>query len=229
MTKQFYVIGHRGAPALAPENTLSSFSRAIEARVHGIELDVHTVDRQLVVIHDEFVDRTSNSTGALQDFSFDALRQLDFGNGATIPTLDEVIDATPTHILINVELKGQNTGRAVAQVISSHQNHMFMISSFKRHELVAFNDGFPSSPNVEIALLGVRLTTQLITEANQLGASSLNVSSKFLQKKSVVRALQRGFRVYVYTVNSARRATQLRDIGVSGVFTDNPARLQNLL
>lgn len=229
MTKQFYIIGHRGAPALAPENTLSSFTRAIEANVHGIELDVHRVDRQLVVIHDEFVDRTSNSTGALQDFSFDALRKLDFGNGATIPTLDEVIEATPTHILINVELKGQNTGRLVAETLSNHQNHKFMVSSFNPHELVEFNDGFLASPNIEIALLGVRLTTGLIKEANQLGASSLNVSSKFLQKRGIVRALQHGFRVYVYTVNTAKRATQLRNIGVAGVFTDDPARLQNLL
>ena len=228
MTKQFYIFGHRGAPALTPENTIPSFMRAIEERVNGIELDVHKVDHQLVVIHDESVDRTSNGSGKLQAFSFKALRQLDFGNGATVPTLVEVIEATPSSILINVELKGQHTGKAVAQLLPDYPKHKFMVSSFDRSELVEFNDVSRSDSNTEIALLGAILNSRLMEEALQLNARILNVSAKFLTRKQLNIALHRGFRINAYTVNNATHARELRSLGVSGVFTDNPVKLRGL-
>ena len=228
MTQPFYIIGHRGAPALAPENTIPSFVRAIEERVDGIELDVHKVDRHLFVIHDESVDRTSNGKGVLHELSFEALRQLDFGEGATIPTLVEVIETTPSSILINVELKGQHTGTAVAKLLPNYPTHRFMISSFDRRELDHFTEEFGTRSNTEIALLGIRLTVKLMEEAEQLGVKTLNVSTKFLKAKQLSRALQNGFRIYVYTVNDVTRARQLRDVGVSGVFTDDPAKLKVL-
>ncbi|MCY3541946.1 MAG: glycerophosphoryl diester phosphodiesterase [Gammaproteobacteria bacterium] len=228
MTKQFYIIGHRGAPALAPENTIPSFARAIAEKVDGIELDVHYVDHQLVVIHDETVDRTSNGKGKLHELSFDELRQLDFGDGATIPTLVEVIEATPNSILINVELKGQDTGRPVAQLLHNYPTHEFMVSSFDRRELAHITEELSTHPNTEVALLGVRLTSRLMEEARQLNIRTLNVSNKFLKRKKLSLALQCGFRINVYTVNYATRARQLRNIGVSGVFTDDPAKLRAL-
>lgn len=228
MTQPFYIIGHRGAPAQAPENTIPSFSRAIEERVDGIELDVHKVDRHLVVIHDESVDRTSNGTGVLHEFSFEALRKLDFGEGATIPTLVEVIETVPASILINVELKGQRTGKAVAQLLPHYPTHRFMVSSFDKHELVHFTREFGTQTNTEVALLGIRLTGKLMEEARQLDVKTLNVSTKFLKAKQLSLALQNGFRINVYTVNDVSRARRLRDAGVAGVFTDEPAKLKVL-
>ena len=228
VTQPFYIIGHRGAPALAPENTLPSFARAIVERVDGIELDVHKIDRHLVVIHDRSVDRTSNGTGALHELSFEALRQLDFGNGATIPTLVEVIETTPSSILINIELKGQHTGQAVAQLLPHYPTHRFMVSSFDRREIVHFTKEFGTQSNTEVALLGVRLTAKLMDEARQLDVKTLNVSTKFLKAKQLSLALQNGFRINVYTVNDVTRARQLRDVGVAGVFTDDPAELKVL-
>lgn len=196
--------------------------------MNGIELDVHSVDRQLVVIHDESVDRTSNGSGVLHELSFETLRQLDFGDGATIPTLVEVIQATPTRVLINVELKGQHTGKPVAQLIPNYPSHKFMVSSFDRHELKEFKEEFGTEFNAEIALLGVRLTAKLMEEAHQMNVRTLNVSSKFLKRKQLILALQSGFRINVFTVNSATRARQLRKDGVAGVFTDDPAKLRVL-
>lgn len=228
MTQPFYIIGHRGAPALAPENTIPSFTRAIEEGVNGIELDVHKVDQHLVVIHDESVDRTSNGKGVLQEFSFEALRKLDFGEGATIPTLVEVIETVPTSILINVELKGHHTGTVVAQLLPNYPTHRFLVSSFDRRELVLFTEKFGTQSNTEVALLGVRLTVKLMEEAEQLDVKTLNVSNKFLKAKQLSLALQNGFRIYVYAVNEVTRARHLRDVGVFGVFTDDPATLKVL-
>lgn len=226
MTQQFSIIGHRGAPALSPENTLPSFARAVEEKVNGIEFDVHWVDGQLVVIHDETVNRTSNGNGALKNFSFDELRLLDFGEGATIPILEEVIEATPENVFINIELKGPDTGKAVASVLPDYPNHCFMISSFNPIELDEFRTDYGTTENTENALLTVRLSRRIMEYANQMNVNILNVSTKFLQKKQVIHAIQKGFRIYVYTINDLKRARRLCDLGVSGIFTDNPAKIR---
>ena len=228
MTLQFCIIGHRGAAALAPENTLPSFARAIEENVNGIELDLHYVDGRLVVIHDDTVDRTSNGSGELQQFSFNELRELDFGDGAKIPTLEEVIEATPTNVLLNIELKGPNTGKSVAQILPNYPRYQYIVSSFRCTELSEFSMEYSPSSNLAIALLGVRLSNRLMDQANQIGAKILHVSARFLQKKIVYNAIQNGFRIYVYTVNDLKRAIQLRDLGIEGIFTDNPQMVQFL-
>ena len=93
-------IAHRGASSLAPENTLESFKKAIELKCDGIELDVHmTKDNQLVVIHDEFLDRTTNGTGSVRNLTLNEIKKLDAGShfsnkfkDSKIPTLKEALD-----------------------------------------------------------------------------------------------------------------------------------------
>ncbi len=100
MKKDCVVVGHRGFRSLYPENTLISFRKAAEIGVDAIEFDVHpTKDRQIVVTHDFTVDRCSNGTGNVHDFTFDEIRKLDFGikkdvsfAGTQVPTLEEVLD-----------------------------------------------------------------------------------------------------------------------------------------
>ena len=87
------IMGHRGAPADEPENTLRSFRRALEMGVAAVELDVQlTKDGRLAVIHDETLDRTTNGHGAVKDFTLAELKQLDAGQGEPVPSLEEVFD-----------------------------------------------------------------------------------------------------------------------------------------
>ena len=87
-----YVVGHRGAAGVLPENTLAGFRYAIELGVDYVECDVHlSRDGQLVVMHDATVDRTTDATGAICDLDFNRIRALDAGEGEQIPTLDEVL------------------------------------------------------------------------------------------------------------------------------------------
>jgi len=110
MTK---IWAHRGASGYAPENTLESFKRAVEMGAEGIELDVQlTKDGQLVVIHDETVDRTSDHKGFVKDIDFAEIRTYNFNNHNSeyefcmIPTLEEVFELIkPTDMVINIELK----------------------------------------------------------------------------------------------------------------------------
>ena len=107
------VWGHRGASGYAPENTLPAFKMAADMGADGVELDIQlTSDGEIVVCHDETIDRTSNGAGWLKDFTFKELRRLDFSNGnaayegVKIPTMEEVFDLLqPTGLVINIELK----------------------------------------------------------------------------------------------------------------------------
>lgn len=107
------IYGHRGASGYAPENTLEAFRLSMEMGADGFELDVHlSRDGELVVIHDETVNRTTNGTGAVRDLTLAQLKELDACNsmeayrGAKIPTLAEVFDLIrDTHHLVNVEVK----------------------------------------------------------------------------------------------------------------------------
>ena len=87
LSADFSIIGHRGAAGIEPENTLRGFKRALEHQVHAVEFDVYQIDRELVVIHDDTVDRTTDGTGTLTDFSFERLRQLDAGMANVYPPL----------------------------------------------------------------------------------------------------------------------------------------------
>ncbi|HSB65191.1 MAG TPA: glycerophosphodiester phosphodiesterase family protein [Anaerolineales bacterium] len=100
-------IAHRGASKLFPENTLLAFRKAIEQGVDYIEMDLHlSKDREIVIIHDETLDRTTNGTGFVWDLTLDELRRYDAGRGERIPTLAEVVDLVrPTPVRLCLELK----------------------------------------------------------------------------------------------------------------------------
>ena len=111
--KQVKIYAHRGASAYAPENTLPAFQAAMEQGADGIELDVHlSRDGELVVIHDEELDRTTNGTGLVKDHTLAELKKLCADNGMSgygdvrIPTLQEVLELVkPSGMLVNIELK----------------------------------------------------------------------------------------------------------------------------
>ena len=95
------VFGHRGASAYAPMNTLPAYELAVTQGADGIELDVHlTKDKQIIIVHDETVDKTTDGTGNVHDMRLAELKELDAGSwfgaefhGTRLPTLDEVFEA----------------------------------------------------------------------------------------------------------------------------------------
>jgi len=98
-------IGHRGAKAYEPENTLRSFKRAIELGVDAVELDVRkTKDNEIVVIHNSDVNKTTDGSGSVSDFTLEEIKQFVTENGEQIPTLEEVLDFVGKRVKILVEL-----------------------------------------------------------------------------------------------------------------------------
>ena len=218
LSADFSIIGHRGAAGIEPENTLRGFKRALEHQVHAVEFDVHQIDRELVVIHDDTVDRTTDGTGALTDFSFERLRQLDAGDGERIPILKEVLDLVTTSVGVNVELKGPGTATVVAKVLRQY-SHRKLVSSFDHEELrqfVADGSGIPVAP-----LFG-RWRENGLEIARALRAHAVNISDRIAIPERVTAIVDAGFACYVFTVNDVQHAKDLKEMGVSGVFTDRP-------
>lgn len=132
------ICAHRGAMNTHPENTIVAFKEAIRLGAHMIEFDVGmTKDGQLVIIHDESVDRTSDGTGLVSEFTLRELKKLDVGSWKSkefrnerIPTFKEVLQAMPQNIWLNIHLKGTyELGRKIAKVlVSENRLHQGVIA-----------------------------------------------------------------------------------------------------
>lgn len=217
----FLIIGHRGAAGLEPENTLAAFREAVRLGVDGVELDVRCVGDELVVFHDDELDRTTDGHGAVAGADLPTLRRLDAGHGERVPTLAEVLEAVPQRVLVNVELKGPGTAAPAARRLAG-LSRRFLVSSFDHERLRAFRAGCPHTP---VAPLARKWSSDLEVLARSLNAWSVNLASRIVTRARVAAVHSWGCRCLVFTVNTPRRAERLRAMGVDGVFTDYPNRL----
>jgi len=222
-------IGHRGAMGYEPENTLSSFKKAIKLNVDMIELDVYVCDTgELVVIHDNKVNRTTNGKGYVLDKSFKELRKLDAGKKQKIPILEEVLDLIDKRIKINIELIGVGTAKPVFEIIEKFVNEKgwsyedFLISSFNHYELQEFNR---LNPKIKIGALIMGIPIDFAKFAEKINAYSVNLSIEFINKEFVKDAHKRGMKVFVWTVDDIDDIERMRQLNVDGIFSNFPDRI----
>lgn len=224
-------IAHRGARSDRPENTIAAIELAIEQGCDAIEIDVREHDGELIVFHDDIVDRVANAQGALSDFSFNELRQLDLGAGQQIPLLNEVIAAIKGQVPLNIELKDHASAPLVLtcleQFISQGwQWEHFSVSSFFHQPLQTLKQ---QQPNLAIGALSAGVMIDYAKFAQDLKASTINLCADSINQEIIDDAHQRGLDVWVYTVNEPRQFQQFFNMGVDGLFTDYPLRLKQWL
>ncbi len=223
--QKLFCFGHRGAAGHEPENTLRSVRRALELGADGVEVDVHFVDGQLVVIHDRTLGRTTNGHGFVSRKSFAQLRLLDAGLGERIPTLAEIFDAVDHRAIINVELKGPRTAVPVAALIDEYvrergwRPEAFLVSAFDHAQLWEMRT---LQPAIRLGALITRSPRSLAAFAERLGAWSVNLNRENVTAELVADAQRRGLKVFVYTVNQPRDVARMKQFGVDGVFSDYP-------
>lgn len=234
------IIGHRGAAGEAPENTLASFRLALEQGVHGIELDVHlSADGRLIVCHDPTLDRTTDGSGWIGRMNAADIRQYDAGSyfavrfrGEKVPLLDEVFDLVPPGILINVEVKHSYDGRLEKALLSflreRERLEQVVVSSFDHKCLYRMKQ---EEKGLRIGLL---YAANLINHANYalmlgVGVHSLHPHHRLLEEEDVAKANSRGLATFPYTANDPDELHRLIRCGVTGIITDYPARLRDLL
>ncbi len=228
------VVGHRGASAHAPENTLAAFRLAMQQGAAGVELDVWRCrSGEVVVIHDGNVARTTNGQGCVRKMDWAALHALDAGRGERIPLLQEVLDAvaerSPT-VLVNIELKQMWRGArelvcAVAALLRDHPcRGRVLISSFSP---VALMWAARMMPDVPRAILYDVATPRWLRWLQQWAVPhQAEHPSVHSITPMQVRALhQRGIQVNTWTVNSQAELRWALTCDVDGVIGDSPLQL----
>jgi glycerophosphoryl diester phosphodiesterase len=217
--------GHRGAAGHAPENTLPSVKKALELGADWIEIDAYLVEGELIVFHDDRLERTTNGAGYLTEKSLEYLRSLDAGNGEKIPLLREVFDLVNRRAGINIELKGPETAGPVAKLIENYVKNLgwryeeILVSSFNHHELRKIKE---LQPSIRTGALIVALPLDYAAFAEELGAYSVHPGMEFINREFVNDAHRRNLKVFVFTVNHPDDLRKMKALGVDGVFTDYP-------
>ena len=223
------IIGHRGACGHAPENTMPSFSLAVEALADMIELDLHlTGDGELVASHDCDLTRTAGLTTNVELTDYPALRDINvamyFGDypATTIPRLDDVLEVLPPHLPVNLELKcvGADHRRYVDVLRTKLNRDGILISSFNWNLLREVRRHLPQ---IAIAPLADENAPELPAIARELDATSAHCNWETVTRPIVSELRDENIPVLVYTVNDIGVAERMLAMGVRGVFTNFPA------
>jgi glycerophosphoryl diester phosphodiesterase len=237
------IFAHRGASAYAPENTLAAFELAVLQGADAIELDAKlTADGEVVVIHDQTVNRTTGAKGRVAELTLAELRQLDAGShfdiafhGEPIPTLDEVFEAVGRKLYINVELTNYASvtdllaEKAADLVRKHHLENRVLFSSFNPLALWRAKRRLPRVPGGLLTEQGRKGALARSPLGYLLGYAALHPHLSDLTPGLVERMHQRGCRVHVWTVNRSDDMQRLFSWGVDGIFTDDPVLARQVL
>jgi glycerophosphoryl diester phosphodiesterase len=230
------VIGHRGAAARAPENTLTGLRKARELGCRWVEFDVRlTMDKHLILLHDDRIERTTDGRGSAAALPLAALRRCDAGawcgpgfKGERIPTLaDAVALLGEIGIGANVELKAvrgreAETGAAAAAMLCRlWPSHLPvpLISSFHQDALAAAR---ARSPGIARGILFRAVPKNWRAVAESLGCAAIHADHRRLHPAIAAEIRQSGYLLLAYTVNDPARAHLLLEWGVVSVFSDVP-------
>jgi len=229
------VIAHRGDKTHAPENTLAAFKLAAEKGADAIEFDVKlSADGQVIVLHDQTVDRTTNGKGNVSKLPFALLRDLDAGTwfseqfrGETIPTLEEVFETVGKRLDMNIELTNYATPSddLVAKVVKLVKKHNVqdrtLFSSFFTRNLRKVRLFLPEVPRGLLTMPGlVGFWGRAFGWRGDYFA--LHPFMAEVNPGLIHRVHAAGKRIHVWTVNSTKDLKRMIHLGVDAIFTDDP-------
>ena len=236
MTEFPRIYAHRGASTLAPENTIAAFAKASEIGARWCECDVGVMaDGTLLIIHDDTVDRTTNSSGSWDSWGYGELRRLDAGAWFSptyrferIPELADVVSfANATQMGFNFELKPRAAGKRRDTLIENVEvalrsfvnKDKILISSFDHDLLGAVREAM-----LDVALAWLCPPAEVRAgswrDASQIGCTAIHPCGQDLTEEDVQQMREAGFDVNVWTVNSLEDAQTAAKWGVTGIFTD---------
>lgn len=229
------ILGHRGASAYAPENTIPAFRLALEMEADGVELDVHlSKDGELIVMHDEKVDRTTNARGYIKDFTAEELKRLDASNGMEkfsgvgVPTLAEVYRLFQNNDkMINVEIKTDIINysgiceKLLALEDEMGMNGRIIYSSFNHYTVSRL---LSLRPEAKTGLLYMSIFKEPWNYALGLKAAALHPHFITLAQTPDMagECARLGLETNVWTVNEPEWMERLAGMGVTSIITNNP-------
>lgn len=237
------IVAHRGASAIAPENTMEAFRLGIEAGADAIELDVHlTADGQLAVIHDETLDRTTDRTGRVADLTMDQVREADAGatftragdsglpfagRGLTVPTLPEVLEWLPDGIGLVVEIKARAAADAVVAAVRGQAvlaSGRLAVISFDEAAIERVRELDPEIKTGYLLVPSQPVEPALVwaTEHGHTGVHPWEGDLGMDPLPLLAQANAYGREIGCYVVNDPERMKHLAAYGLWGFVTDVP-------
>jgi glycerophosphoryl diester phosphodiesterase len=213
-------IGHRGARAYEPENTLRSYKKALEIGVDAVELDVRkTKDNQLVVIHDADVKRTTDGKGLVSELTLKQIKEYSTEKGEKIPTLKEALDFLDKKVKILIELKEEGVEEKVLSAVRENglQKNVIIVS-FIEDALRKIRE---LDKEVETGLIYAKHKNP-VKAALELKAQYLVAFYRFTHTANVQKAHENGLKVIVWTVNKPEEVAEYVKKGVDGIASDKP-------
>lgn len=234
MSTKPLVWAHRGASGYAPENTLAAFQKAVDLGADGVELDIQlTKDDQIVVIHDETIDRTSDGKGWVKDYTLEELRAFNYNRTkpeykhADIPTMREVFELLkPTGLFINIEIKtGVVFYEKIEEKILALTKEMGMedrvcYSSFNHYTVTRIHE---LKPDAEVGFLYADGPINMPSYGVKHGVNALHPALYNLQYDGFVKECkEKGLKLNVWTVNERPYMEMCCQYGVDAIITNYP-------
>lgn len=227
------VIAHRGASSYAPENTLAAFDLALDMGARHLELDVQmSSDGHLVVIHDDWVNRTSNGLGRVSKHTLAELQALDAGAwfdqrfaGERIPTLEAVLQRYRDRAHLHVEIKGKTDGlseRTADMIRTLNWTQNVTITSFQKDKLESV---LAHAPELPAGWLLRQIDDAVIDEAKRLGIAQLCPKADTVTPELVARLRNAGFNVRAWGVSNEALMQRMVAAGVDGMTVNFPDKL----
>ena len=232
---------HRGASKYYPENTILSIKEGIKTGATGLEIDVHkSKDNKLVVIHDEDIERTFIGKGLVKDYTLEELKAFKCRNKnfednleCRIPTLEEVLELVKdSNVILNIELKTdeihyEGIEKDVIDLVNKYELKNRVILSSFNHESIKISREIDSE--FKTGLLYYQPIKDVVNYAKDFGANAIHPDIRLVSEELIKEAKENNIDVNIYTVNSPILMRKLISAGVSGVFTDYPDLLQEII
>ena len=222
------IMGHRGAPADEPENTLGSFRRALAVGVAAVELDVQlTKDGRLAVIHDETLDRTTNGRGPVINFTLAELKGLDAGRGEAIPSLEEVFDLVQGKAHLVVELKQPEAAGALRDFFQEREAFAdATVISFWHPAVKALKE---AEPRFNTGILMVGCPADPVGLARAANADALVLHYAYVTPGLVAAAHKSGLLAYVWNIDDTDTLKPYLNMNLDGIGSNRPGVLLEYL
>jgi len=230
--RDFKIIGHRGACAHEPENTLRSIRRAIDDGAEMVEIDIRYASGEILVIHDATVDRTTDGQGSVHSMSLAQIRELDAGKGEKVPTLAEVIETVRGKCGLNIEIKESKVVPALCELLERmklHQSDEILISSFHSAALV---EARVRLPEIRIGIIVGEMKGGfggVFEFAEPLRAVSIHPHLGWVSRQFVEEAHGRNMMVYPFTVRERKELLKVLESGADGCFADDPKWVREMV
>ncbi len=222
------VIAHRGASGYCPENTLKSIEEAIKRGSDIVEIDLRmTKDNQIVLMHDESVDRTTNGKGYVNELTLQQLKELDAGDGEEVPLLTEVIGAFAENdikFMLDVNSKGYE--RSLIEIIQKYRLEDRSIISGVHEPLKVIKS---LDSRLTIAPSFDKASKEQIIEALAMSAGIFNCNYLAMTREAVDEAHKHGLQVIVWVVDEVETMHKMIEYGADGITTDYPDVLSNMI